>query len=84
MLTLVLNMVMALAESKPCIAFMVYAYAAKLMWIHVQPITINKEQMDRFLVRLLYKIDTKNQIALNSSLTRVSSIHLTSRLRQRS
>ena len=34
-----------LAEDKPCIASMGYAYAAKIMWTHDCPIAINKEQV---------------------------------------
>ena len=57
---------MALAGGKPCIVLLRYAYATKLMRTHAWLITINKEQLERFHVRLLYKIDIKVQIAFNA------------------
>ena len=52
-LTAVSNVVVALAGGKPCITLMGYAYVPKPMHTHTRLIVINKEQAERFLVKLL-------------------------------
>ena len=69
----VINMLMTvskaarkLAGDQPCIASIAHTYAAKLMRFHDWPILINMDWVDRFLVRVLHKIDMEVQIAFNA------------------
>ena len=57
-----------LAGGHPCIASMGYKYAAKLMRLHTPPIAENMGRgcQDRFLVRVLHKVNQEMQIAFGS------------------
>ena len=74
MLAAVLNVAMKLAGGKLCIALMGYVYADKLMRLHDRPITVNKERVKRFLVKLLHKIDIKVQIVFNAIFDQVCNV----------
>lgn len=66
MLTTVSKKIIKLAGDQPCIALMGYLYAAELMRYHDWPIEENMNRIDRFLVRVLHKINREVQLAFNA------------------
>ena len=61
-----------LAGDQPCIASMGYTHAAALMSEQDQPIAENMERIDRFLMRVLHKIDREVQLAFRAIYKHVS------------
>jgi len=74
MLRGVLNEAVALAGGKPCIALTGYAYVVTLIRNYTRPITTNVNRVNRFLLKLIYKVVIENQIVSKLSTSRSSKI----------
>ena len=66
MLVAVSKVAIKQAGYQPCIVLMGYTYTAELVRYHDWPITENTNSKDRFLVRVLHKINREIQIAFSS------------------
>ena len=70
MLVAVSKMAVKLIGDQPCIASIEYSYAGELMGHHDWSIEENMNCIERFLIRVLHKINREIKLAFNAIITR--------------